>query len=69
MTRSGGSIRRREAAATTFLYDGDELVLEYDGSGIVQKRYVHGTRADDPLIMFVDAGTAEAGRRLLFASR
>jgi RHS repeat-associated protein len=34
---------------TQFLYDGDELVAEYNGSGALLRRYVHGDSDDDPL--------------------
>ena len=46
-----------------FLYDGDELVAEYDGSGNMLRRYVHGSGSDDPMAWFegasVDAGVAK----------
>ncbi|MGV3458135.1 RHS repeat domain-containing protein [Sphingomonas sp.] len=35
----------------TFLYDGDELVAEYQGTALTH-RYVHGAGADDPLIWY-----------------
>ena len=31
------------------LYDGDELVAEYDGANALQKRYVHGPGIDEPI--------------------
>lgn len=39
---------------TRFVYDGDAMVLEYDASGNVANRYVHGTNAaaDDPLVWY-----------------
>jgi RHS repeat-associated protein len=42
---------------TTFLYDGDALTAEYDASGNVLRRYVHGSNAgaDDPLIWYEGA--------------
>jgi RHS repeat-associated protein len=47
------------AANTRFLYDGDALAAEYDGTGIMTARYVHGSNAaaDDPLVWYTDAGT------------
>jgi RHS repeat-associated protein len=39
-------------ATTQFLYDGDELVAEYDGSGTLLRRYVHGASEDDPLFWY-----------------
>jgi RHS repeat-associated protein len=40
---------------TQFLYDGDELVAEYNGSGNLLRRYVHGDGADDPLFWYEGA--------------
>ncbi len=37
---------------TQFLYDGDELVAEYNGSGGMLRRYLHGDGADDPLMWY-----------------
>jgi len=34
------------------LYDGDELVAEYDGAGSLTRRYVHGPGADDPIVVY-----------------
>lgn len=50
------------AANTRFLYDGDALVGEYDGSGALTNRYVHGSNAaaDDPLVWYVGANLATA---------
>ena len=41
---------------TRFLYDGDELVGEYDTSGNMLRRYVHGAGADDPVVWFEGSG-------------
>lgn len=47
------------ASNTRFLYDGDALIGEYDGSGVLTNRYVHGSNlaADDPLLWYVGSGT------------
>lgn len=37
---------------TRFLYDGDALVAEYDDSNQLQRRYVHGSGVDAPLVWF-----------------
>ncbi len=42
---------------TTFLYDGNELVAEYNAAGTLLKRYVHGVGSDDPLVSFDGSGT------------
>lgn len=47
------------AGATRFLYDGDQLTLEYDAAGNVLRRYVHGTGEDDPLLWYEGAGLTD----------
>jgi RHS repeat-associated protein len=44
---SGGS-----AGVTRFLYDGDELVGEYNNAGTMLRRYVHGSGVDDPMAWY-----------------
>ncbi|MDF7774286.1 RHS repeat-associated core domain-containing protein [Sphingomonas sp. AOB5] len=51
------------AGVARFLYDGDELVAEYDSSGTILRRYVHGAGNDDPLIWY--EGSLYATRRSL----
>jgi RHS repeat-associated protein len=55
------------AGLTRFLYDGDALIDEYNGSGVGTHRYAHGSDpgADDPLIWW-DA-TVSGWRRGLVA--
>jgi RHS repeat-associated protein len=50
---------------TTFLYDGDELVAEYNASGTLLRRYVHGIGVDDPLVWY--EGTGTSNKRYLLA--
>jgi RHS repeat-associated protein len=45
------------ASTTRFLYDGDRLVMEYNGAGAVTRSYVHGPGVDEPLVVY------EAGQR------
>ncbi|TXI21486.1 MAG: hypothetical protein E6Q67_07580, partial [Roseateles sp.] len=59
---SGGA-----SGTTQFLYDGDALVAEYDGSGNLLRRYVHGPGVDEPLIWY--EGSTLAGRRYLHANQ
>lgn len=40
------------SGSTQFLYDGDQLVAEYDGSGALTNGYVHGPGDDDPLLWY-----------------
>jgi RHS repeat-associated protein len=44
---------------TRFLYDGDALVAEYDYSGNLTERYVHGTGADVPLVWYHGPGLTD----------
>ena len=44
------------ATTTRFLYDGDELVAEYDAGGTMLKRYVHGIAVDDPVVEYAGGG-------------
>jgi RHS repeat-associated protein len=64
-----GRIARYSVASThtSFLYDGDTLIAEYDESGNLQRRYVHGPGADNPLVWLEGSGIADA--RYLYANR
>jgi RHS repeat-associated protein len=57
---SGGA-----AGITRFLYDGDELVAEYNGAGTMLRRYVHGSGVDDPMAVFEGSGVADSAARLV----
>lgn len=50
------------------MYDGDALVAEYDASGNMLRRYVHGQGADTPQVWFEGAGTSASVRRYLFTN-
>ena len=39
------------STSTQYLYDGSDLIAEYNGSS-VQKRYVHGPGLDEPLVEY-----------------
>lgn len=54
---------------TQFLYDGDALVAEYDGSGNLLRRYVHGPGVDEPLFWYDGRSVSAASRRVLRADR
>jgi RHS repeat-associated protein len=41
-----------------FVYDGADLIAEYDGSGTLLRRYVHGPGDDEPLVWYEGTGTA-----------
>lgn len=44
---------------TRFLYDGDALVGEYSGSGVLLRRYVHGPGVDELLLWYEGAGVGD----------
>jgi len=45
--------------STAFLYDGADVVGEFDGSGNLVRRYVHGPAADEPLVWYEGSGTGD----------
>jgi RHS repeat-associated protein len=51
------------SAQVRFVYDGDQLTSEYDGNGLLLRRYVHGNEDDDPLLWY--EGSTLADRRSL----
>lgn len=51
-------------ATTTFLYDGDRLVAEYNGATLL-RRYVHGAGVDEPIAQYEGADLTD--RRYLIA--
>lgn len=53
---------------TRFLYDGDELVGEYDTTGTLLRRYVHGASVDDPIVWYEGASVATTALRRLRAN-
>lgn len=55
------------AGTTRFLYDGDRLIAEYNSSGVLQRRYVHGVGVDEPLVWYEGVTVSSAARRYLHA--
>ncbi len=45
---------------TSFLYDGTELIGEYNGSGTMTERYIQGDGVDEPLVWFHGAGNVSS---------
>ena len=39
------------------LYDGVNMVADYDGADVLMRRYVHGPGVDEPLVIYEGAGT------------
>lgn len=54
-----------KSSTSKFLYDGSDIIAEYDGSGNLLRRFVHGTGIDQPLVWYEGSGTSD--RRSLFA--
>ena len=42
----------KNGSTTQFLYDGSDLLMEWNGSGSLQKLYVHGPGDDEPLVSY-----------------
>ncbi|MBN8809642.1 MAG: RHS repeat-associated core domain-containing protein [Sphingomonas sp.] len=55
------------SGTTRYLYDGDQLVAEYDGSGNLLRRYLHGPGDDDPMVWFEGSAVSSATKRSLSA--
>jgi hypothetical protein len=55
------------ASVTRFLYDGGEMIAEYNASNALLRRYVRGPGADEPLVWYEGAGTGD--RRWLIADQ
>lgn len=53
------------AGITRFLYDGDELVAEYDTANTILRRYAHGPGSDDPVAWFEGSAMGTNRRMLL----
>lgn len=41
-------------------HGGDALIAEYDGTGTLLRRYVHGSRTDSPLIWYEGSAANDA---------
>ncbi len=55
------------AGLTRFLYDGDDLVAEYDATGAMTARYMHGPGSDDPILWDIGNRMDCSGTRFLHA--
>jgi RHS repeat-associated protein len=56
-----GRLRQTVAGTTTtqFVYDGDRLTMEYNGSNAIVRRYVHGSGADEPIVWYEGANLTD----------
>lgn len=57
---AAGRLDRAVAGGSTtqFLYDGADVIAEYDGVGTLLRRYVHGPSANEPLVWYEGLGQA-----------
>ena len=56
------------SSTTQFLYDGDRLIAEFNASGTMLRRYVHGATADEPLVWYEGSTVASSTRRYFHAN-
>lgn len=55
----GRCISKSDVTGTTkYIYDGNRVVAEYDGSDAFQRRFVYGGKSDIPLAMVTAAGVS-----------
>jgi len=66
---SGRRIKKTvDGYATTYLYDGDHIIAEYDGNSNLLRKYVYGPRVDEPVCM-IDPFDCAQGKLWLTAMR
>lgn len=67
---SAGRLRRHlnntTSTTTNFLYDGGQLIGEYDGANALRRRFVPGASADETLVWYEGSATLN-DRRFLAA--
>ena len=51
------SSKTSDTGAVIFLHDGVEEVADYNASGVLLRRYVHGSGVDEYLVMYTGSGT------------
>ena len=56
-----------DTANTKMLYDGVQLIGEYDNGGNLLRRYVHGPSLDEPLVWYEGPGVSSSARRYMSA--
>lgn len=62
---TGRLLSVQKTATTRFLYDGNDIIAEYDGAGNLLRRYVHGVNTDEPLV--ISQGSGIGTRQFLLA--
>lgn len=57
----------KSPVTTRFLYDGAEMIGEFDGTNAVQRRYVHGPGTDNPVVWYEGSTIDNTTRRFMIA--
>ena len=57
----------KSSTTTRFEYDGSDLIAEYNGSNVIQRRYVHGPGIDNPIAWYEGSTIDGTTRRFLMA--
>ena len=57
----------KSPTTTRFQYDGVDMIAEYSGSNVVQRRYVHGPGIDNPIVWYDGSAISNTTRRFLMA--
>ncbi|WOI53022.1 RHS repeat-associated core domain-containing protein [Parvularcula sp. LCG005] len=55
------------AIDSRFLYDGADIIAEYNSSGTIIARYVHGPGVDEPIVWYNGASMSSSTRRYMSA--
>ncbi|WOI53037.1 RHS repeat-associated core domain-containing protein [Parvularcula sp. LCG005] len=63
----GAPIGGGTAIDSRFLYDGADIIAEYNSSGTITARYVHGPGVDEPIVWYNGAGMSSSTRRYMSA--
>jgi RHS repeat-associated protein len=62
------STKSDTAPLTQYVYDGSDLIAEYDGNGTLVRRYVHGPDVDEPLVWY-EIGSSAPKRYMIADER
>jgi len=46
-----------DGTITNYLYDGDQVITEYDGTGVLLRKFIYGPGIDEPILMDEGANT------------
>ena len=57
------------STTNTFVYDGNRIAAEFDGSGNLLRRYVYGGGGDDPIAWYEGSTFGPSSRRYLLANQ